>query len=78
MNHAVQYAPVLIQMRDNQRLLPCFRRPAGIVADKMCIRDRNIGVSLSDNLSPLLYDGWDGKSLTKSGNGTLILSATNN
>ncbi|HFV0588586.1 TPA: autotransporter-associated beta strand repeat-containing protein, partial [Escherichia coli] len=38
----------------------------------------NIGVSLSDNLSPLLYDGWDGKSLTKSGNGTLILSATNN
>lgn len=21
----------------------------------------NIGVSLSDNLSPLLYDGWDGK-----------------
>ncbi|EPK1719587.1 autotransporter outer membrane beta-barrel domain-containing protein, partial [Escherichia coli] len=26
----------------------------------------------------LLYDGWDGKSLTKSGNGTLILSATNN
>lgn len=38
----------------------------------------NIGVSLSDNLSPLLYDSWDGKSLTKSGNGTLILSATNN
>ncbi len=22
MNHAVQYAPVLIQVRDNQRLLP--------------------------------------------------------
>ncbi|SJA36338.1 Uncharacterised protein [Shigella sonnei] len=33
MNHAVQYAPVLIQVRDNQRLLPCFRCPAGIVAD---------------------------------------------
>ncbi|EHV22771.1 hypothetical protein ECDEC5B_5632 [Escherichia coli DEC5B] len=33
MNHAVQHAPVLIQVRDNQRLLPCFRCSAGIVSD---------------------------------------------
>ena len=38
MNHAVQYAPVLIQVRDNQRLLPCFRCPAGIVADNGLIQ----------------------------------------
>ncbi|GDV71344.1 hypothetical protein BvCmsSIP027_03217 [Escherichia coli] len=33
MNHAVQHAPVFIQVRDNQRLLPCFRCSTGIVAD---------------------------------------------
>lgn len=38
----------------------------------------NIGVFFFDNFLLLLYDGWDGKSLTKLGNGTFILFATNN
>ena len=35
----------------------------------------DVGVALSDQAANL---GWDGKSLTKSGNGTLILSGANN
>ncbi|CNO07773.1 Uncharacterised protein [Salmonella enterica subsp. enterica serovar Typhimurium str. DT104] len=38
LNHAVQHPTVLIQMRDNQRLLPGFRRSAGIVADNGLIQ----------------------------------------
>ena len=37
-----------------------------------------LGANLTDNTNSNLSSGWDGKSLTKAGSGTLILTGTNN